>query len=124
MWIFTKHSILSIVEDKNNSDRFCVRGRLPGDIEYLFSHLPNLNVIEGAGTDYRFRAFIDKEDVVKELTKEISDITYTNFKDEANKQTEHDDDNPQRMRMMHKVWNNMYQAQEDVHNMEGKNYYE
>jgi hypothetical protein len=121
MWLFTENAVLSVVEDKNNSERFCVRARFPGDIESIFGHT-NANVIEGAGTDYRFRAFIDKPIVVEELTKEINNITYTNFKNRVAKASQFDDDHHYRMRMLHQVWNSMYEAQDDVQEMEGKNY--
>jgi hypothetical protein len=44
MWLVLENSFLSIVQDKDNSERLLVRARIKGDIENVF---PNANVIVG-----------------------------------------------------------------------------
>lgn len=75
MWIFLNDSFLSIVQKPGDRDHITVRARLRGDIEAVF---PDAAVIEGAGTDYRFRArgsqegggrSFDEEGDVAELLK-------------------------------------------------------
>lgn len=82
MWLFGKNNFLSIVKDKDNPNRLLVRGRLRGDIEAMF---PEAEVIEGAGTDYLFRAFVDRTTVVNAVADTVSNIDYTNFKNANNK---------------------------------------
>jgi hypothetical protein len=76
MWIFTNEAFLSIVADAN-SDQLLVRARIAGDIERTF---PGFKVTEGGGTDYRFRAWVDRETVAATLYQEAMNISYGNFK--------------------------------------------
>lgn len=41
---------------------------------------PGANIIEGAGTDYRFRAAIPEAEVVGVISRELLDIDYANHK--------------------------------------------
>jgi len=82
MWLFSKNNFLSIVEDKDDPNRLLVRGRLRGDIEAMF---PLAEVIEGVGSDYLFRAFVDRTAVVKAVADTVTNIDYTNFKSANNK---------------------------------------
>ena len=77
MWLFSKDNFLSIVKDRDNPNRLLVRGRLQGDIEAMF---PEAEVIEGAGSDYKFRAFVDRTAVLKAVADTVSNLDYTNFK--------------------------------------------
>ena len=71
MWIFLNDAFVSIVADRKDRTRLLVRGRLPGDIERLW---PEAEVLEGQGSDYRFRAFLPRAAVVKTITKRLRDI--------------------------------------------------
>lgn len=64
MWIFTPKSFLSVVKKPGDVEAgtLTVRGRVAGDIEAMF---PSANVVEGGGTDYRFRARMPRELVAK-----------------------------------------------------------
>jgi hypothetical protein len=77
MWLFAKEGFLSIVENRNNKDQFLVRARIKGDIEKYF---PDSKVIEGGGTDYLYRAFIPKSEVLAVVSKMVCDIDYDNYK--------------------------------------------
>lgn len=78
MWIFLSDSFLSIVDKGDPSgETLLVRARRRGDIEAVF---PNAEVIENAGTDYRYRARIDREQVAQAIAKQVRTLTYQNFK--------------------------------------------
>lgn len=84
MWVMLNDSFLSIVEDSMDRDRdtMSVRARWPGDIERVF---PNADVIQGAGTDYEYRAYIGRGEVAKAMADAVEAIDYTNFKDTIEK---------------------------------------
>ena len=78
MWIFLKDSFLSIVDKGDDSgETLLVRARRKGDIERVF---PQAQVIEGAGTDYAFRARINREQVAARMAAEVQGISASNFK--------------------------------------------
>jgi hypothetical protein len=76
MWIFLPNSMLSIVEKPGDAEvcTLTVRARVAGDIERVF---PNAKVTEGAGTDYRGRATIPREQVAKAVLNQVMDVDYT-----------------------------------------------
>jgi len=101
MWIFSSDSFISIVDKGDSSGQtLLVRGRCKGDIERAF---PDAEVIEGGGTDYRYRARIDREVVAQRMADAVRDISYPNFKSSVN---EHD-----RHNAYMDVWDAMYQFQ-------------
>lgn len=92
MWIFLSNSFVSIVAPKPESgfdpgDFLVVRARVRGDIERLF---PGTKVTAGKGTDYRFRAVIERGDVARVIDDRLWAIDYTNFKDSVPAQARHD----------------------------------
>jgi hypothetical protein len=109
MWIFLNDSFLSIVAHKEQAGRFLVRARFPGDIERA---IPGARVVEGAGTDYRFRAVCKCAEVGHALTKAIWDIDYTNFKASVTARGRHD--------CYMAVWDVMKDAQDDLERAEIK----
>jgi hypothetical protein len=78
MWIFTTTGVLSIVEDWDDPDRLLVRARYEGDIERHFGE--EAEVIEMESSDYRFRAFLPREEVQAVIDRELSSLDYGNFK--------------------------------------------
>ena len=78
MWIFTNKGFLSIVEDKDDPGRLLVRARYEGDIERHFGG--ETEVIELEDSDYRFRAFLPREEVRAVIDRELSSLDYGNFK--------------------------------------------
>ena len=101
MWIFLNDAFVSIVADRNDRTRFLVRGRLPGDIECLW---PEAEVLEGQGSDYRFRAYLPRASVVKAITNRLRDVDYGNFKGSVRQSRRHD--------AYFEVWDAMFRAQE------------
>ena len=78
MWIFTNKGFLSIVEDRDDPERLLVRARYEGDIERHFGG--EVEVLELEGADYRFRAFLPREEVRTVIDRELSSLDYGNFK--------------------------------------------
>lgn len=88
MWIFLSGSFLSIVDKGDKSGQtLLVRARRNGDIEKVF---PTAEVIEGGGTDYQYRARIDRKEVALRMADEIQDIRYPNFKSTVKEAGRHD----------------------------------
>lgn len=85
MWISLSNSFLSIVQplsqktppEHRNQDVLLVRARREGDIEKTF---PDATVIVGAGTDYLYRAYIDRVLVAKNIMEKVILLDYDNFK--------------------------------------------
>ena len=77
MWILMNRAFFSIVQSRNNKNQFLVRARAERDIETIF---PQADVLENAGTDYKYRTFLDKSIVLKAITQEMESIDYDNFK--------------------------------------------
>ena len=101
MWLYTNKGFLSIVENMHDPSEFLVRGRFWGDIETIF---PDAKVIEGAGTDYKYRTFLPKREVTKRIQKYLnSELTYSNFKNSV--------PDRDRRRTYHEVWATMIHAQ-------------
>ena len=107
MWIYTRKAFLSIVKDKNSTasrPTFLVRGRFKGDIESMF---PEAEVIVGAGTDYLYRAFMNRDIVVSRVRKYMAEeLDYTNFKNSV-------ENGSDRQSVYGDVWLTMLNAQDD-----------
>ena len=101
MWIFLSDSMLSIVQKPDDVDTLTVRARIKGDIESVF---PKATVVEGAGTDYRYRARIDREEIALRMADEVRGITYPNFKSTVKEHDRHD--------AYMGVWRAMYRHQQ------------
>jgi hypothetical protein len=89
MWIFLSDAMLSIVAKPGDAEAgtLTVRGRVKGDIERVF---PDAKVVEGAGTDYRFRASIPREQVAKAMHDQVMALDYSNFKGAVKDRARHD----------------------------------
>jgi hypothetical protein len=88
MWICMSDSFLSIVDKGDPSGQtLLVRARKSGDIEKVF---PSADVAADAGTDYAFRARIDRSEVAERIADEIRGIAYGNFKSSVRDQLRHD----------------------------------
>ena len=79
MWLFTSKSFLSVVADKDQSDgpKLLVRSRVQGDIEEVF---PDADANETPQGDYRFRAWIAREEVAQAVSQYLGKLNYPNFK--------------------------------------------
>lgn len=76
MWIILNDAFFSIVEDTNSRRNLLVRARRHGDIEKVFG----VDATAGAGTDYPYRAFLDRSVVASTIFNHVAAIDYSNFK--------------------------------------------
>lgn len=81
MWLITDLGFFSIVR-KPGDDDLTVRSRARADLEALHDrYLPTLGpIVEGAGTDYPFRAKVTVEDLAFAASEIVRAIDYSNFK--------------------------------------------
>ena len=100
MWICLNDSFLSIVTDNHHPDRLLVRARRKGDIQSIF---PDAKVQINRGTDYKYRARIQRIVVSSVIADRILNIDYDNFKDSVDDQELHDG--------YFRVWSTMYKIQ-------------
>lgn len=101
MWLFFSDSMLSIVQKPDDEDTLTVRARIKGDIEAVF---PDAEVIEGAGTDYRFRAKVPREVVAKAMFDRVMSLNASNFKASVKNRKRYD--------VYMEVWDAMFRYQE------------
>ena len=82
MWIVLNKSFLSIVKNRNDKNTLLVRARVNGDINKVFQ---DADVFEDANADYKYRSYIDRKIVANEISKELMNINYDNFKNSVSK---------------------------------------
>ena len=100
MWIFFNNAFLSIVDKDGDGNTLLVRARHAGDIERIF---PEAIAKTGGGTDYRYRAQIDRERVASVIADAVRSIDYGNFKNTVHETKRHD--------AYMDVWSAMYSYQ-------------
>lgn len=86
MWIMLNDAMFSIVEDTKQPTNLVVRSRVKGAIEDYFG----VKAIETANSDYRFRCFLPREEVMVVIADAIFDIDYNNFKNSVDDDDLHD----------------------------------
>jgi hypothetical protein len=88
MWIFLNNAFLSIVDKGDKTGQtLLVRARRHEDIKRVF---PDADIVEGAGTDYRYRARVDRKIVARAIADSVRDIRYPNFKSSVEDRSRHD----------------------------------
>src|SRR3954468_19208233 len=81
MWILSTIGFFSVVAEPDDPERLLVRSRVRTDLEALRDrYLPDLEIVEWAGTDYRYRGFVARADFEPVAAKLVADIDYPNFK--------------------------------------------
>lgn len=105
MWIAMNDSFISIVEDRNDPDQLVVRSRLLGDLLAVFPEYEHC-VIVSDDSDYRFRLFIPRSEVMDAISLKIAHIEYDNFKNSIPKRQ------PWRYSAYMKIWGIMMSLQE------------
>lgn len=108
MWIFTTIGFFSIVQ-KRGDELLTVRARARKDLDALRSqYLLSLSeTVEGAGTDYRYRATVPRENLAEAMSLIVVDVTYSNFKSEVARRA-----GPGRESLYHRVWDVMYRLRD------------
>ena len=103
MWIMMNDSMLSIVRHTKLPGMMLVRARLTGDIERVF---PHAEVMDGGGSDYRFRATLPETEVADAVSRRLLNISYPNFKASVRDSKRHD--------AYMDVWSTMHTMQEQA----------
>lgn len=84
MWLLIPEGFYSIVK-KSDDDRLCVRARVEEDLARLRTHfMPTLTeTLETPGGDYRYRAWISRQDFARGMAEIAQRLDYGNFKNEV-----------------------------------------
>jgi hypothetical protein len=111
MWLMTKFGFFSIVQKPDDAEAgmLTVRARVRADLEALrAAYLPAMGeIVENAGTDYRYRARAPRAALAAALQQIVLDIDYDNFKSAVQKTQ-----GPGRADAYHKVWGLLYDLQD------------
>ena len=82
MWLFTTLGFYSVVADRDDASRVLVRARARADLEALVAdHLPGAQIVEHAGSDYRFRVIVPRREWERAARELAARLDYPNFKD-------------------------------------------
>ena len=107
MWLFTEIGFFSVVAHRDRPDTLLVRARAREDLEALRDrHLPDLELLENAGSDYRWRAFVGRADWERVAAALAAGIDYPNFKNAVAERQGHE-----RAGCYHDVWAVMHRLQ-------------
>lgn len=77
MLLCCNDGFLSVVADKNDPTRLLVRARRKRDLVNICGN--DMEVIDGGGTDYRWRTFLDRKTFSALVAARIETIDYWNF---------------------------------------------
>lgn len=107
MWLFTDIGFFSVVAHRDRRDTLLVRARARKDLQALRDrHLPDLELHENAGSDYRWRAYVFRSDWEHIAAALAASIDYPNFKDAVAERQ-----GPDRIELYHDVWAVMHRLQ-------------
>src|SRR4051812_279954 len=108
MWMLTTIGFFSVVADRDHPDRLLVRARVRADLEELRDrYVPDLEIVEGAGTDYRYRASVARTEFEPAAARLAADIDYPNFKNAVADRQGH-----ARAHVYSDVWEALHELQE------------
>ena len=81
MWIFTTIGFFSVVADADHPRMLKIRARTRADLEGLRRwHLPDIEIAETHHTDYRYRAFVHRDEWIHAAQSLAAEVDYPNFK--------------------------------------------
>lgn len=107
MWVTTTSGFVSIVQDRDDPAVLQVRARAPEDITATF---PGAEVITTPGSDYRYRARVNRREVADVVSDAIMAISYeSHFKDVAIAQSP---PNHQRFAAYYACWSALAEMQD------------
>lgn len=107
MWIFLREGFLSVIAAPEDGV-LTVRSRVRADLERLRPLFALGPIVEGAGTDYKYRASITREAFADGLAACAMEIDYPNFKNEVARAL-----GARRERTYHKVWSILFRELRD-----------
>ncbi len=89
MWIMTTAGMLSIVDKDKDPTNLVVRARQREALVAMFP-LHAQDILDGAGTDYRYRLILPRSFVAHVIGDSIGQINYPNFKSAVRDRRLHD----------------------------------
>lgn len=109
MWLMTQYGFFSIVQHKDDAEKYLVRARLRPDLERL-KDLAALTteIVELKSADYRYRIEIGREEMLRVLKWLGEAINYPNFKNRIADLPDQKD----RLSQYHEVWGTMRRIKE------------
>ena len=109
MWVTSTIGFFSVVQ-KTGDDNLTVRTRARGDLERLReTYLPELGeIVEGAGTDYRYRAKCIHQQWAEAMRLMSLNLDYSNFKSTVSERMGHE-----RAHLYHAVWSALWKIKDD-----------
>ena len=117
MWLYTVNGFLSVVDKGERSDEgevmLCVRSRARDDLSDLQDYLSvvahkHINIEETYHNDYQYRMNVLKLDFMMYMAKKVSEIKYSNFKNECYK-SEAYGSRPEAVGGLGKIWQTTYE---------------
>lgn len=105
MWVFSRSSFLSIIADDDDPDMLIVRSRFRTDLHALW---PRATVHKTPWRDYAYRARIPRAEVAAALSREVTQLSYTNYKAEVHAV------NPRRSKFYAWIWCIMADAGDEL----------
>ena len=107
MWLFTTIGFFSVVAHRDDADTLLIRARVRGDLDALrVHHLPDIEILEDAGTDYAFRAMVSRDEWEYAAQQMVRDIDYPNFKQAVSERQ-----GPDRAHAYYEIWRVMHRVQ-------------
>ncbi|WP_046864783.1 hypothetical protein [Microvirga massiliensis] len=88
MWLCFNNAFVSAVADRDDPNRLMVRARRREHLVNLFG--ADADIIEGAGTDYKYRVFIERRVLADLAHKTLMSLGYDNFKNSVKDDDLHD----------------------------------
>lgn len=88
MWIFTRRGFISAVQHREEPDTLVVRARAKGHLTALFGSSAKPETVKGS--DYPWRVYVSKDELVRIVAREVLGIDYANFKSSVKNDLYHD----------------------------------
>ena len=109
MWLTLPFGFFSIVAIPKDDHNLLIRARVRKHLVAAKRYVIASNIVTTPQSDYKFRMIARRVDVANWMTRSISQIDYTNFKDAAHARYPKDQD---WSRALGNVWMDMYELQE------------
>jgi hypothetical protein len=107
MWLLTSIGFYSVVAHRDNDETVLIRSRTREDLDQLRRrYLPDLEILENAGTDYRYRALLERSEWEHAAQKLAADVDYPNFKEAVGERQ-----GPQRANLYARIWSALRELQ-------------
>ncbi len=110
MWLFTPIGFFSVVADRNRPDQLIIRARVHEDLQALRDrYLPELLLVDQAGTDYAWRAWVARDRWETAAAAMAAAIDYPNFKNAVQERQ-----GSGRAHAYMEIWQVMYGVQQEA----------